>query len=186
LGGCATLIGAGSFLLPHSNTVDTATPTTEVSQQSTGSTTEAAPAAVNSLKPGEKLSEGGIEYGLISLSKKTQIGNSYAGKKAEPGSSYFIIKYSLLNKGKSTATIAADNFKLDTADGTQFSPDSEAATAMMMSGDKSDFLLSELQPGVAKKAAAIFLVPTSTAKHALFWEVPSGEAFGSPIKVQIQ
>lgn len=186
---CLALTGCSSSEQSSANAPATTTNTAiaAISEPKSQSAKEEKPKEDPIAGAGATWDVGKLHYELVKVAKKKQLGNmAMGGKKAEDGSIYYVIAYKLTNKTNQTVTIASDNFKLVSQDGVEFSPDSDGATALMMSGDKSDFLLSQLQPGVRKSATTVFLLPEDKLKDALYWKVPSEEMFSEPGTVRIK
>ncbi len=180
LGGCAALIiGTGSIL---NSAVSDATKTAALPAS------ESQGVAEKHFRIGQSVTIDGLEYKFSKPSIKKKIGsNSFASKTAEKGASFVIVNYSVLNHGNKTATVLSDNFRLKTPSGTEYSPESEAISALAMSGDKADLILSELQPGIRKASMTAFEVPDHATKSDLFLHVPSSELFsGAGVDVDMQ
>lgn len=103
-----------------------------------------------------------------------QIGRRYSREKTDPGSGFLIVYYTLRNIGKATITISASNMTLIDIQDRRFSTSSRGQTALMSSNDDVDFLLTELQPGIPKRTAAVFEVPNNTFHNGGFsLEIPA-------------
>jgi hypothetical protein len=68
------------------------------------------------------------------------------------------------NLGNETRTVLADDLSLLDSEGREFRPSSRANTALLAVERNKDFLLSELQPGIVRKAKTVFEIPRSSAR----------------------
>ena len=83
------------------------------------------------------------------------------------------------NESKKTQTVMADDFQIIDAQGRQFSTDSEASTALLMSGASKDFLIRQIQPSLTKNAVTVFRVPADAINGSMTLVVPEKGLFSS-------
>ena len=83
-----------------------------------------------------------------------------------------IVYFSILNNANETKVVLTDDFTLVDPQGRRYSPSSEANTALMMTSENKDFLLSELHPGVTKRTATAFEIPKDSLTSGLYLEIP--------------
>lgn len=130
---------------------------------------------------------GHIGYAVTNVTTRKSIGSDFNRTSADGGAEFVIVQYMVENLGKESETVMSDNFKLVTPDGSTYSPDSQAITALMMMGKDKDFLLSQLNPGVTKNSITAFEVPTTAYKAGTMLEVPASSMFKDDgVKVQLK
>ncbi len=128
-----------------------------------------------------------VAYKIGNPKFKASVGSAYFVKSAGEGAVFVLIPYQVKNVGNESLTIASDSFILKSGD-TEYSPDNEAITALMMSGKNGkDFLLSQLHPGIQKKTITAYRIPTELAKGPLSLMVKGHNIFsGTSAKVALQ
>jgi hypothetical protein len=108
--------------------------------------------------------------------ERRYVGSEYMGAQASQNAVFVVVDYSIENVGRETDTVMSDDFVLESEDGRRYQPSSKATTALAMSGS-SDYILSQLQPGIATRAKTAFEVPNTDA--ALRLVIPQkGFGFG--------
>jgi len=110
---------------------------------------------------------------------ETRQHRQYLSEKAGPGATFVIVDYYIRNEGKKTETVLTDDFEIVDSQGRRFSPSSDATTTYMMLSDNQDFIISQLQPGIAKATAQIFEVPTTELKAGLRLRIPEKGLLGA-------
>ncbi len=101
---------------------------------------------------------GNFSYRLNSVTFHSQMGPSFSRERASSGATFVVVRFAMRNESNSTQMILTNNLVLIDARGREFDTSSRAEVALAMS-DQSDFLLSELQPGIQRNMAAGFEVP---------------------------
>jgi hypothetical protein len=120
-----------------------------------------------------------ISYQINSAKTMKSVGhNMYARKTAGSGAQYLVIKYTETNIGKKTEDVSTNRFKLVTSDGKEYSPASDAETALRMDDIQTDYF-TQLQPNIQRNAATVFEVPTRAYEAGARLEVSSGGVFSS-------
>lgn len=165
----------GSSNLPKTSSTPAAQPV--ATPQVTATVERAAP------KPQPKLNEpfklGSFTYTILAVEVGDKVGKGYSVKKASEGASFVVVKYKLRNEGNETETVMTDDFKIVDAKGRQFRPSSEANTALAMSGEDKDLILSEVQPGLTKSMATAFEVPSDVAEGGFELVIPEKGMLGT-------
>jgi hypothetical protein len=105
-------------------------------------------------KMGQPFTLGDYTYMVTKFESKRKIGTEYHSKEAEHGAKFLVVYYSIRNNSKETATVLADDFKVMDDQHRSFSPYSGGSLYL-----GSDFLLSQLQPGLTKRTATVFEMP---------------------------
>ena len=117
-------------------------------------------------KVGQPFTLGDYTYTVTKFEAKRKIGSKYHNKEAEEGAKFMVVYYSIRNNTKETQTVRSEDFKVMDEQERSFSPYSGGSFYL-----GSDFLLSQLQPGVTKKTATAFELPD--------------DAFAGPLKLVI-
>lgn len=134
---------------------------------------------------GESFRVGDFTYLIERVERREVIGNALHSEQAGAGAVFLVVHYRVRNEGDSTARVLSDQFRLVDAGGRTFEVSSRASTALMMSGQQQDFLLSELQPGIFKAQVSAFEVPVE-ALAGLRLEIPEGGLFGGVVAVVLE
>jgi hypothetical protein len=138
-----------------------------------------APPAKKQPQLGEAFSLGEFQYVVKKVEITDTVGKSFSRKKAGPGATYVIVRYTIRNDGKETATVLADDFKIVDSQSRQFRPSSEANTALTFSEAGKDFILSEVQPGLTREMATAFEVPSDVASGVFDLVIPEKGLLGT-------
>lgn len=128
---------------------------------------------------GERFDLGDFSYKFSKIEWKERLGNEFVNREPESGGIYLIVHFEITNNGSKSATIPADTFTLQTADGDSYSPDSDAIATLMMSGGKHDWLLAQLHPGLTKSSLTVFSLPSSKVRDGLYLRVPQEGLFST-------
>ena len=125
------------------------------------------------VKLNEQFRLGEFSYRVIgSEYPQMEIGNRFTRVEAAPEGVFVIVHYEITNESNKTRTVVADDFILRDANGREFSPSSRATTALMMTEESKDFLLSELQPGLTKRAVTAFEIRRDSYAPGLTLVIP--------------
>ncbi|HEY9678613.1 MAG TPA: DUF4352 domain-containing protein [Drouetiella sp.] len=123
----------------------------------------------------------GVRYVVDKMEMTKQIGDpKFLGRKANDGAMYIIFDYTVQNNRKETVTVLSDGFHVFSRRDEDFSPDSEANTALSMVRKNKDMFLSQLQPGVKKHSCTAFELPERTLhgqETGFYLKIPSDEMF---------
>jgi hypothetical protein len=122
---------------------------------------------------------GSFTYNVKSVEVAESVGSGFAAKRAEEGVRFVLVKYAIRNDGDSTQTVLADDFRIVDAKGREFSPSSDANTALAMSGGNKDVLVSELQPGIKKNTVTAFELPEDAATGTFTLVIPEKGLLGA-------
>jgi|AntRauTorcE11897_2_1112592.scaffolds.fasta_scaffold10792_3 hypothetical protein len=137
------------------------------------------------LKLGDSFRLGDFGYVVHDVQTTRKIGNQFISKEASANASFVIVSFEIENFSNETETVLTDDIKIKDQRGRTFSPSSDANTALSMSTDK-DFLLSELQPGIAKRTKTAFEVPTQVVNSGFTIIIPEKGFWGSDeAKIQV-
>ncbi len=121
---------------------------------------------------GESFALGDFTYRVDKVRTAHTLGNEFTHQTAAPEATYVIVYFSILNNANETKVVLTDDFTLVDPQGRRYSPSSEANTALMMTSENKDFLLSELHPGVTKRTATAFEIPKDSLTSGLYLEIP--------------
>lgn len=146
---------------------------------------EAPPPVDRNKTIGQRFVLGDFAYVVDGIDGGTSIGKGYGKKAASDGAAFLIVDFTIENLGKETETVMTDDFKIVDANGRQFRSSSEGNTALMMSGDGKDFIISELHPGIQKKMKTVFEVPISLLEQGMTLVIPE-KGFGGSDEAHIQ
>jgi Domain of unknown function (DUF4352) len=118
-------------------------------------------------KMGQPFTLGDYTYTITKFQPKRKIGTKYHNKEAEHGGKFLVAYYSIRNNSKETATVLSNDFKVMDDQNRSFSPYSGGSLYL-----GSDFLLSQLQPGLTKRTATVFEMPDDAFTGPLKLVVP--------------
>lgn len=121
---------------------------------------------------GESFKLGDFVYVITGATRTSSVGNELVRRQAPPGSSFVLVSFQITNDANETKTVMTDDFRLKDSRGRMFRPSSDATTALVMSGDEHDFLLSELQPGIPRRSTTPFLIPDDAFSPGLRIVIP--------------
>jgi len=119
-------------------------------------------------KIGESFRLGNFSYTIAGASMTTLIGDTYPTS----GAVFVVVNYSIRNESNKTRTAMTNDFVLKDAESREFSPSANANTALSMTGQVDDFILTELQPGLTKQSMVAFEIPAAAFKGELILVVP--------------
>lgn len=113
---------------------------------------------------GQAFTLGKFRYVITGRQTTQFIGNQFVNKRPGPGATFLIVSYTIENVSNETATSMTGDFQLIDSQGRKFTPSSNAETALAMTEENQDWLLSQLQPGVPKAAKQVFEVPLASVQ----------------------
>lgn len=122
---------------------------------------------------------GDYTYEIKQCELRARLGSEYLGSKPGAGAVFLVVRFTIANETKKTATVLSDDFTLRDAQGREFQPASNALTALMMEGENKDFFLTEIQPGVEKESVTAFEIPKTALSGTLALIVPEKGFAGS-------
>jgi len=132
---------------------------------------------------GKEFQLGDYKYKIISLDQRSQIGEelfgNFMGEKASSGASFVVVSYTIENCTKESQVVQADDFKLLDSQGRTFDTSSTVSTALLMTSEDKDFLLSELQPGIARQMQQGFELPDTALESEVTLIVPQKGFFST-------
>lgn len=134
---------------------------------------------------GERFVLGGFAYTVNAIDGSTSIGRGPLKKNASEGAAFLIVDFTIENLGNETETVMADDFKIVDAQGRSFRSSSEGNTALMMSGEAKDFIVTELHPGLQKKMKTAFEIPISLLEQGMTLVIPE-KGFGGSDEAHIR
>ena len=129
-------------------------------------------------KLNEEFRLGEYTYNIKRVVTDIAIGSGYAEKRATEGARFVMVEFTIRNDSKTTQTVLTDDFRIVDEQAREFSPSSEANTALAMSGEK-DFMLTQLQPGLTKTMHTAFEMPDAAAKGVITLVIPEKGGTGS-------
>lgn len=135
-------------------------------------------AAQEEYKLGQQFTLGNYTYTIAKFEATRRIGSEFSNKKAEDGAKFLVLYYSIRNNAKDTQTVLSDDFNITDVQQRTFTPDSDGPFYL-----GSDFLLTQLQPGVTKKTATVFELPDDAFVGPLKLVVPEKGIFGTKTAV---
>jgi Domain of unknown function (DUF4352)/GYF domain 2 len=139
-------------------------------------------------KMDEPFKLGDFTYVIKSAQKTSFVGNSQleevivdaalqeafkqiGAKPAADAPTYLIVRYAIKNDGRESAVVSTSDFKVEDSRGRVFSPSSEATAQLVMNGS-ANFLVADLQPGVANEGVQAFELPNESFRSAITLIVP--------------
>ena len=173
-GGKAGVIACGIFVL----SIFSSSSTSQVDDGNTQANSSTDADSDRDLSLGDEFQLGDFKYRVLSSANRRTVGNQFMRERADNGAIFVIVSYSLENCTKETQTVLADDMKLVDAEGRTFDPSSKANTALLAE-DGKDFLLSELQPGIARTMKTAFELPLSSLNGDITLVVPEKGMFSS-------
>jgi hypothetical protein len=108
---------------------------------------------------GQPLLLEGTQYRVLSAETARSVGGELTRETAPAGTTYVIVRLELTNKKDETHRVVTEAIKLISANGKEYSPDTDASVAALSEGDRATLLLEEIQPDVPKTGNVIFAVP---------------------------
>ena len=142
-------------------------------------TTPSPTPAANRHKINEQFTLGDYSYRITKMVTRNSLGNEFNREVAGQDETFVVVYFTIRNDSKKTQTVMADDFQIIDQQGREFSTDSEASTALLMSGVSKDFLIRQIQPGLTKNAVTVFRVPTDVANGSITLVVPEKGSFSS-------
>lgn len=127
---------------------------------------------------GERIELGDYAYVVENSRTESDLGPGFSRIEAGDGAAFIVIDYSIENLTNETQTALTGDFKLRDYQDREFQASSEAETALSMS-DGSDFIVSELQPGLAREATTAFQVPEDVLEHPITLVIPEKGLMGN-------
>lgn len=176
-GGCTMLgiIGGGEEVADSAAPAATKSVAGEVAPAAGA---EAEAAAEPTLAVGEQFTLGDFTYVTQDVETRKRLGNEFVNSTANQGASFVLVSFLIRNEGNQTETVLTDDFKIVDQRGREFRPSADATTTLSMSGN-SDFLLSQLQPGITKQSMTAFEVPDEVVRQGFTLIVPEKGLLGS-------
>lgn len=141
-------------------------------------TTNAISSSGSELELGNEFQLGDFKYRIQSATQRKTVGSQFLNERANNGAIFVVVSYIMENCTKETQTVLADDMKLVDSEGRTFDPSSNANIALLAE-DGKDFLLSELQPGIARTMKTVFEVPLSSLNGEVTLVVPEKGMFSS-------
>jgi hypothetical protein len=137
------------------------------------------PSADGKIRQFQRFRLGDFTYEIRRCEVRTRLGSEFAPAKPSAGAVFLVVRFAIANETKKTETVLSDDFTLRDGQGREFSPASNALTALMMGGENKDFLVSEIQPGVEKESLTAFEIPKAALSTNLVLIVPEKGLLGS-------
>jgi hypothetical protein len=131
-----------------------------------------APAALDEAGLGESFALGKDTYVIEDMEMSGTVGKRLAAKKADPGSTFVVVHYTIRNDANKTRNVLADHMKLVDGEGREFKPSDKANGALRWSGQDDDGPMTELQPGIESQQVTGFQVPEDAVASGLVLVVP--------------
>lgn len=126
---------------------------------------------------GDQIELGKFRYTITDAGARKQIGKGFTKVRPSQGATFAVFQYRIENIGNETATVMTSDFELVDAKGRKFRSSSKAQTALAMSGN-SDYILSELQPGLSTSGIVAFEVPFDAVVAKTTLVIPEKGLFG--------
>jgi hypothetical protein len=119
-----------------------------------------APPSSERVSVGESAQSGSVEFSVISVKTITSIGDpEMFGAKASEGGVYVVIDYTLENISKKPlGSFSQPSVELISNDGTAYDEDINASSSYATESELDEKILSDLNPGIKVKGAAVFEV----------------------------
>lgn len=134
--------------------------------------------------PGQPFRAGDFSYTIQSWLTTQSVGSGHLAHAAPEGATFVAVGYNVRNDGQRTATVSASSgIGLIDAQGRNFRADSRAMTTASMASDDVDYILRELQPGLARDSIVIFAVPEDALDGPM--EIEVRESTFSPRRVRV-
>ena len=121
---------------------------------------------------GTPFSLGGFTYTIRAARTTPVVGGEFSHEVAPWGATFLLVHFSIRNDTSRTATVLAEDFKIEDGKGRTFDPSSDASTALLMAGETDDWLFRELQPGITQQGICPFLIPNDALAPGLTLVVP--------------
>jgi Domain of unknown function (DUF4352)/Superinfection immunity protein len=143
-------------------------------------------ASENQRKIGEEFQLGDYTYRITGFRVTSKVGSGYSQESAEQGAKFVLVNFTIRNDSNKTQQVLADDFKIKDQQGREFSNDSKASMALLLSGGKKDAFLRQIQPGLTSQGATVFRVPADIVQQPMILLVPQkGAFFGKTVTVQL-
>ncbi len=120
---------------------------------------------------GERFTLGDFAYTIDDVGVTNELGPDISPTQAGSGAVFVLVEYRIENLKNETATTLSADFELRDEEDRQFSSSSKVETALAMM-DSTDFIVSELQPGLEKEATVGFEVSEAATDGRLTLVVP--------------
>lgn len=127
----------------------------------------------------QKFRLGDYTYEIKRCEARSRLGSDFLPAKPSAGAVFLVVRFSIANETKKTATVLSDDFTLRDSQGREFRPASNALTALMMQDANKDFLVTEIQPGIEKESVTAFEIPKDALSGNLTLVVPEKGILGS-------
>lgn len=124
---------------------------------------------------GDRFKLGEYAYKIEFPSRVRSVGK-FSPTVAQDGAVFIVIKYQVENLGNETSRALSGDFQLRDRQGRVFDVSSDLALELAVEHD-TDFMISELQPGLPRKAVVGFQVPESSLAGPLILIVPEKGLF---------
>jgi len=126
-------------------------------------------------KANSEFRQGDLSYNITGEDISSSVGNEQSGAKAEEGAKFVIIYFTVRNETDATRTVSANGFKLQDAKNRLFSVSTDAIKFV-----ERDVIFRQLQPGITKKAATVFEIPTDSLTGQLTFVIPRDSGSDAP------
>ncbi len=127
--------------------------------------------AERTVAAGERFELGDYAYTVDDIGTASALGPEISRTEPSGGAVFLLVEYRIENMTNETATALSGDFKLQDEEGREFRSSSEAETALAMM-DETDFVISELQPGIEQEAIVAFEVPEESTEGPMTLVIP--------------
>lgn len=121
---------------------------------------------------GEGFRFGNFSYEVMGKDFRDHVGGDFSRVEASEGAVFVLVTLKETNLTNETQTVLADNLRLIDEKGRSFSPSADANLAHAVSLPRRDVMLSQLQPGLARRSTVVFESPVDVKDQILFVEIP--------------
>lgn len=111
---------------------------------------------------GERVASGGLEFELSKVAQRERLGSELFESSAATGGVYLVIDWTYKNvSGKPMGAFSQPQLALVSPDGTEYEEDLGAAASYATEADLDEKILSNVNPGITVRTAAVFEVAES-------------------------
>jgi hypothetical protein len=115
---------------------------------------------------GDKVSAPPLEIVVNSAQEKLSVGNEFFNSRPSEGATYVAINWQYKNVGKKPLSMwSKPEMKLRDAEGTEYSEDIGAASSYATEIDLDEKVISDLNPGITVKSAAVFEISKESLQN---------------------